>query len=104
MGQAKLRGDRNSRVAEAIKKIEELKPDHIVCNNCQANLVEIVTIDSRGMKGIEAAFAARCSACGHDTWAVSGDPDSVEALYMVMESETGGEVKTGIATSSKALK
>lgn len=102
MGQAKLRGNRDTRVDEVMKKVEALKPDHIVCNNCQASLTEIVTLDSRGMKGIEAAFAAHCTACNHDTWAIGGDPDAVAALHMTLENETGGKVKMGVATASKA--
>lgn len=101
MGQAKLRGNRDSRVAEAMKKVEALKPDHIVCNNCQASLTEIVTLDSKGMNGIKAAFAAHCSACNHDTWAIGGEPDAVAALHLTLENETGGQVKTGVATAAK---
>ena len=101
MGQAKLRGNRDARVAEAMKKVEALKPDHIVCNNCQASLAEIVTLDSRGMKGIEAAFSAHCSECNHDTWAIGGDPEAVAAFSMLLENETGGKVKMGVATASK---
>ena len=104
MGQAKLRGNLDSRVADAIKKIESLKPDHIVCNNCQQKVTEIVTLDSRGMKGIEAAFAAHCPTCDHDTWAIRGDPDAVADLYMAIESKAGREVKIGVATASKALR
>lgn len=103
MGQAKLRGKRESRVIEAMKKIEALKPDHIVCNNCQAKLAKIVTLDSRGMKGIEAAFFAYCSACNHDTWAIRGDPDAVANLLMAMEGETGLKGKIGVVTVPKAL-
>ena len=74
MGQAKLRGNRDARMTEAKQRLEALKPDHIVCNNCQAKLTEIFTLDTHGMKGIEVAFSANCSTCNHDTWAVLGDP------------------------------
>lgn len=86
-----------------MKKIEALKPDHIVCNNCQAILAEIITLDSRGMKGIEAAFFAYCSACNHDTWAIRGDPVAVAELSMAMEDVTGHKGKIGVATAPKAL-
>lgn len=100
MGQAKLRGNRDARVAEALKKIEALKPGHIVCNNCQAELTEIATLDARGIPGIETAFGAHCTTCNHNTWAVRGDPDAVANLYASMESEMGPDIKTGIATAS----
>jgi hypothetical protein len=103
VGQAKLRGERESRVAEALKKIEALKPDHIVCNNCQTRLTEIITLDSRDLDGIEAAFVAHCSACNHDTWAINGDHDAVANLFMAIESDAGQEGTMGIAIPRKAL-
>jgi hypothetical protein len=36
MGQAKYRGTKDDRAAQAIARIEALKPKFIVCNNCQA--------------------------------------------------------------------
>lgn len=59
-------------------------------------------MDSRGIGGIEAAFAAHCSACNHGTWAIRGDPLAVAAFQAVLESETGSEVKTGVATARQA--
>lgn len=55
------------------------------------------------MKGIEAAFAAHCSACDQDTWAIRGDPDAVADTFMAIESETGHEGKMGIANAPKVL-
>lgn len=92
MGQAKLRGARDVRVAEAVKMVEAIKPDHIVCNNCQASLTEIITIDSRGMKGIEAAFLAHCSGCNRDTWAIGGNQEAVVALACSMSVEYGPNI------------
>jgi hypothetical protein len=103
VGQAKLRGKRESRVSAAMKKIDALKPDHIVCNNCHSKLMEIATLDTRGLKEIEAAFVAHCSACNHDTWAIRGDPDAVADLFMALEGEIGHEGKIGVATATKAL-
>lgn len=97
MGQAKLKGNRSARVAAALKKIEVLKPDHVICNNCKVELPELITLDTRNMHGVEAAFGAHCQACDSVTWAVLGDPDAVSALYEMMENEAGTPLKTGTA-------
>ena len=104
MGQAKFRGNRDARMTEAKQRLEALKPDHIVCNNCQAKLTEIFTLDTHGMKGIEVAFSANCSTCNHDTWAVLGDPVAVADLHKAMEMEAGVKAKMGIAVTGKALR
>lgn len=101
MGQAKLRGTRDDRVAKAKQRIETLKPDHIVCNNCQANLTEIDILDTRGITGIEAAFSAHCTTCSNDTFAVKGDPDAVADIHLFLEMKTGSEVKMGIVPAAK---
>jgi hypothetical protein len=102
VGQAKVKGDRATRVAKALAKIEALKPDHIVCNNCQAHLRDLVTLDSRGMEGIEAAFAARCELCDQDTWALKGGANAVADVFTAIESDTGGEGKIGVITKPKS--
>ena len=101
MRQAKVKGDRATRVAKALAKIEALKPDHIVCNNCQAHLTDLVALDSRGMEGIEAAFAARCELCDQDTWALKGGTNAVAEVITAIESDTGGEGKIGVTTKPK---
>ncbi len=70
MGQADTKGSRATRVEKTLAKIEALKPDHIVCKNCQAHLTDLITLESSHMEGIEAAFAARCELCDQDTWAL----------------------------------
>jgi len=77
MGQAKLKGNRELRVAQAIEKMKALKPEYIICNKCQAKLTEIITLDSRNMSGIDAAFSAHCIVCDHDTLAIKGNPEAV---------------------------
>ncbi len=44
MGEAKRRGDQHARIAEALAKIDKLRPDAIVCNGCQAKLTEVQTL------------------------------------------------------------
>ena len=72
MAQINTKGNRETRVANALAKIKALKPDHIVCKNCRAHLTDLVTLDSQQMEGIEAAFAARCELCDQDTWGLKG--------------------------------
>jgi len=101
VGQENIKGDRATRVAKALEKIEALKPDHIVCNNCQAHLTDLVKLDSRHMEGIEAAFAARCELCDQDTWALKGGKNIVADVFTTIDSDTGGAGKIGVTTKPK---
>ena len=101
MGQENVKGNRATRVAEALEKIEALKPDHIVCNSCQAHLTDLVKLDSRQMEGIEAAFAARCDLCDQDTWALKGRKNTVVDAFTAIESDTGGAGKVSDTTKPK---
>ena len=102
MGQAKVEDDRATRVAKALAKIEALKPDHIVCNNCHAHLTDLVALDPHQMEGIEAAFAARCELCDQDTWALKGSANAVADVSADRESVTGGDSEIGVITKPKA--
>jgi dienelactone hydrolase len=84
MGQAKQRGSKDEREAQAKAKVESIKPASIVCNQCQAAITEVHTMDTRGLDGIDGAFAGMCS-CGHTTWAIAGDPNAVAELAASME-------------------
>ncbi len=97
MGEAKRRGSRDSRVAEAVAKLKALQPDFIECNNCNSKLTDIELMDTRGTPGIEAAFGAYCSNCESITWALLGDPDAVADFYATLESEVGPDIKIGSA-------
>lgn len=94
MGQAKQRGTKEQREAQAKAKIESLKPASIVCNHCKAEITEVHTMDTHGMRGIDAAFAGMCS-CGHTTWAIAGDPEAAAGLAASMEETMGQEVIVG---------
>lgn len=101
MGDAKRKGSRDERVAAAIAKLEALRPDVIQCNDCKAQLTEIVRIDARNMRGIEAAFSAHCAACDADTLALKGDPEAVADFFAFVQSTTGGEGNIGTAVPGK---
>ena len=102
MGQANIKGNRATRVAKALAKIEELKPDHIVCKNCHAHLTDLVTLDSCQMEGIEAAFAARCELCDQDTWALKAGTNAVADVSTAIDSVTGGVGKIGVTNKPKS--
>lgn len=95
MGQAKRRGSREQRIAEAKAKIEAMRPDSITCNNCKAEITEITVLDTRNMDGVESAFAGICPECEETTWAIGGDPEAVAEVMVALEAQAGGEGKLG---------
>ena len=97
MGQANSQADRARRLKKALAKIEELKPDHVVCKNCHAHLTDLVTLDSSQMKGIEAAFAARCEKCNQETWALKAGKNTITDLSTAIDSVTGEVGNSGVA-------
>lgn len=77
MGQAKNRGNFEQRIGQAKQKLASLRPQKITCNKCQADITELSDMDTKGIKGLTAVFAGRCT-CGHDTFALLGEPEVVE--------------------------
>lgn len=70
MGQAK-------NISQAKQNLASLRPKKITCNNCQADITELSDMDTKGIKGLTAVFAGRCN-CGHDTFALLGEPEVVK--------------------------
>ena len=95
MGQADKKANRATRLKNALAKIEALKPDHIVCKSCHAHLTDLVMLDSSEMEGIEAAFAARCELCNHDTWALKASPNKIADASTATDGVTDGVEKIG---------
>ena len=79
--------------------MEVQKPKSIVCNNCQAVLTTLTTVDTKSLKGIDAAFSAHCAACNQDTFAVRGQREAVADFFLEMENKAGFEVNIGTAKS-----
>lgn len=100
MGQAKQRGSLEQRIQQAKQKIDPLTPDHIICNNCRTEIKEVHLLGTQGMRGIDAAFAGECPACGQSTYAVKGEPNSMAAFMEAMQQATGSEPIIG----SQAIK
>lgn len=96
MGEAKHRGSRDTRVAEAVGKARP-RPPELRCNVCQAVLSDVAALETRRLKGIEQAFGAHCAACDQDTWAVRGEPAAVRAFYAALEQAAGQKVQLGTA-------
>ncbi len=95
MGQAKSRGSRDDRVAQATRLGASARPPVIRCNACRAELPDVEAIDTRGLKGIELAFRAHCAPCDQDTWAVRGEAAAVRAFYDALEKSVGQKVRMG---------
>lgn len=91
MGQAKRRGTLEQRIQQAKQKINESVPDRIICNNCKAEISQVQQLDTKGLRGIDAAFAGQCPACEQTTYAVKGQPNSVAAFMEAMQKATGSE-------------
>lgn len=97
MGQAKERGTREDRVAQAAAIADRLRPPEMKCNVCGTTLNDVSAQDTSALPGIHAAFGAHCTACGKDTWAVRGEPAAVRAFYAALEKSAGASVHLGTA-------
>jgi Zn finger protein HypA/HybF involved in hydrogenase expression len=94
MGQAKLRGSREQRIAEAKARIEAIKPEYLICNSCEGRIDTVELMDTRELQGIDVAFAGVCPTCKKPTFAIQGEPWAVAQLNEVM-SESMGEPIVG---------
>jgi hypothetical protein len=96
MGQARLRGNREQRIAQAQEKLLAGKPDKLICNSCGGDVTAVHPVSTRGLRGLEAIWTGLCD-CGHTTFAASGDPKSVAAFFDALQAG-GGEVLLGSQT------
>lgn len=98
MGEAKRRGSQVEREAAAVAARRAQFPDSVKCNNCQAELTEIVPMDVRGVHGMRLAGGAYCAACQHDTWVLDGTPEGLSLFRRFLDHEHGaGAVSSGTA-------
>jgi len=99
MGQAKQRGGREQRVAQAQAKIEATRPEKLVCNGCGADVTAIHPVSTRGLKGIEAIWVGQCE-CGQTTFAAAGDAKAVQAFFDALGSDSeltlGSQSRDGV--------
>ena len=98
MGEAKRRGTFEQRQEEAVGALRRKFPEYVTCNNCKADLTEILPMDVRGLQGMRLAGAAHCAACKHDTWVLDGTPEALGMFQSWLDSEHGAEaVSVGVA-------
>ena len=96
MGQAKRRGTLEQRVQEAKARIDALRPEVIVCNDCKGEIRDIIDLPAKGLDGIDAVFGGICPECKSTTYAVKGDPQAVERLMVAMAEATGDDPLVGV--------
>ena len=97
MGQAKRRGSKEQRKAQAEQRMKDLMPDFLTCNNCNEKIEDLVPMPTNGVRGIEVACVGLCKACGQETWGVNGDPQAVEAFTIAMtEGIADKDLKVGL--------
>ncbi|PKO87245.1 MAG: hypothetical protein CVU18_11350 [Betaproteobacteria bacterium HGW-Betaproteobacteria-12] len=96
MGQAKKRGTLEQRRQAAKARIDALRPEVIICNQCGGEIQDILDLPTSGMPGIDAAFAGHCQACSSSTYAIKGDPKAVEQLMLAITETTGDVPLLGV--------
>ena len=100
MGQARQRGTKGQRVAQARAKIDALRPEKLVCGACKTAFTDFDTMVTRNMRGIHAAFGGICPSCGETVLAFSGEQDAVANALIAWEDVMGNEGRLG--TQSRA--
>ncbi|KUZ02888.1 hypothetical protein WS50_18970 [Burkholderia territorii] len=96
MGQAKLRGTKEQRIAQAQAKIGALRPEKLVCGACKTAFTDFDAMDTRNMTGIRAAFGGICPSCGETVLAFSGEQDAVANAMIAWQDAMGSEGKLGM--------
>lgn len=95
MGQAKKRGTREQRVAEAVEKADELRPENLVCGTCETRFADFRTINTSGLVGIVAGFKGSCPNCGRTVVAYRGDDDAVADVLAPIMAEHQDDATLG---------
>lgn len=95
MGQAKQRGSKDQRVAQAKAKIDALRPEKLVCGACKTSFTDFESISTRHMPGIHAAFGGICPSCEETVLAFSGEKDAVANAMIAWQDAMESEGKLG---------
>lgn len=96
MGQAKLRGRLEDRIAQAKNKANSLRPEKLVCNQCKTEFTEFEVLEPPKTPGITAVFGGRCPGCGSTTLAAHGNPDAVAEMFAAFSETVGNGGKIGL--------
>ncbi len=95
MGQAKQRGSKDQRIAQAKAKIDALRPEKLVCGSCKTAFNDFAAISTRNMPGIHAAFGGVCPSCGETVLAFSGEKEAVANAMIAWQDAMESEGKLG---------
>lgn len=101
MGQAKLRGNKETRIALAKAGLDAIRPTSLTCNTCKGEINEIHDLDTRNITGIEGAFVGVCPTCNRPTYAFKGTKEAVSMLVDAFEREHGSELDIGYQAIGK---
>lgn len=103
MGQAKRRGTLEQRRAQAQRRIEALKPEKLLCNECDGETKDIQVLDSRGIPGVDAVFSGQCPKCHGNILAVRGTPEGAEAVMSAFMAASGTTGSLGMQDAKGAV-
>ncbi|MEX3937495.1 hypothetical protein AB4Y32_38175 [Paraburkholderia phymatum] len=96
MGQAKQRGTKEQRIAQAKAKTDALRPEKLVCGACKTAFTDFDAMDTRNMRSIGAAFGGICPSCSETVLAFSGEKDAVADAMIAWQDAMGSEGKLGM--------
>jgi hypothetical protein len=96
MGQAKQRGTKEQRIAQANAKTDALRPEKLACGACKTAFAEFDAMDTRNMTGIRAAFGGICPSCGETVLAFSGEQGAVADAMIAWQDAMGSDGKLGM--------
>jgi hypothetical protein len=100
MGQARQRGTKEQRVAEAKAKIDALRPEKLVCGACKTAFSDFDALNTRNMPGIEAAFGGICPSCGETVLSFSGEQNAVANAMLAWHDAMENDGKLGKPSST----
>ncbi|MFO0693932.1 MAG: hypothetical protein U0230_10285 [Polyangiales bacterium] len=80
MGDAKRRGDFDTRAAAAKARLDALRPETITCNGCQRALAGVEQLRLKPLRGLDAVFVATCSDCRSETYVALGTDEAVQSF------------------------
>jgi Zn finger protein HypA/HybF involved in hydrogenase expression len=101
MGQAKLRGNKETRMTLAKARLNAIRPVSLTCNTCKGDIHEVHDLDVRHVAGIEGAFAGVCPTCKSPTYAIKGTEDAVSKVMVALEQEHGSKMDIGVQPINK---
>lgn len=103
MGEAKRRGTQEERRIKAQSRIDALRPEKLMCNECDGETTDIQVLDARGIAGVDAVFGGQCPKCHSNILAVRGTPEGAEAVMSAFMAANGKIGTLGVQNASGAV-